>query len=37
MEVIRSKPSDDMRIRGLRARQMLRGDIEGDDLEKYVE
>ena len=37
MEVIRSKLSDDMRIRGLRARQMLRGDIEGDDLEKYVE
>ena len=37
MEVIRSKPSEDMRVRGLRARQMLRGDIEGDDLEKYVE
>ena len=26
-----------MRARGLRAQQMLRGDIEGDDLEKYVE
>ena len=37
MEVIRSKPSEDMRVRGLRARQLLRGDIEGDDLEKYVE
>jgi NADH-quinone oxidoreductase subunit B len=37
VEVIRSKASEDMRIRGLRARQMLRGDIEGDDLEKYVE
>jgi NADH-quinone oxidoreductase subunit B len=37
MEVIRSKPSEDMRVRGLRAQQLLRGDIEGDDLEKYVE
>jgi NADH-quinone oxidoreductase subunit B len=37
MELIRSSASADMRIRGLRARQMLRGDIEGDDLEKYVE
>ncbi|MBA2630349.1 MAG: NADH-quinone oxidoreductase subunit B [Thermoleophilaceae bacterium] len=26
-----------MRVNGLRARQLLRGDIEGDDLEKYVE
>jgi NADH-quinone oxidoreductase subunit B len=37
VEVIRSKASQDMRINGLRARQMLRGDIEGDDLERYVE
>ena len=37
MEVIRSKPSENMRVQGLRARQLLRGDIEGDDLEKYVE
>jgi NADH-quinone oxidoreductase subunit B len=37
VEVIRSKPSEEMRIRGLRAQQMLRGDVEGDDLEKYVE
>ena len=28
---------EDFRIRQLRARQMLRGEIEGDDLEKYVE
>jgi NADH-quinone oxidoreductase subunit B len=39
MEITRTKAksSEDMRIRGLRAQQMLRGDIEGDDLEKYVE
>ncbi len=39
MEVTRTKAKapDDMRIRGLRAQQMLRGYIEGDDLEKYVE
>ncbi len=37
MEVIRSQPSENMRVQGLRARQLLRGDIEGDDLEKYVE
>jgi NADH-quinone oxidoreductase subunit B len=28
---------EDFRIRQLRARQMLRGELEGDDLEKYVE
>ncbi len=33
----RSNGSEDMRVRGLRARQMLRGDVEGDDLERYVE
>ena len=33
----RSDGSEDMRVRGLRARQMLRGDVEGDDLERYVE
>jgi NADH-quinone oxidoreductase subunit B len=31
-----SRP-EDFRIRQLRARQMLRGELEGDDLEKYVE
>jgi NADH-quinone oxidoreductase subunit B len=45
MEVIRQKlgngsgsvdPSD-FRVRQLRARQLLKGDIVGDDLEKYVE
>jgi NADH-quinone oxidoreductase subunit B len=29
--------TDDFRIRQLRARDMLRGDLEGADLEKYVE
>jgi NADH-quinone oxidoreductase subunit B len=37
VEVTRSNGSEDMRVRGLRARQMLRGDVEGDDLERYVE
>jgi NADH-quinone oxidoreductase subunit B len=27
----------DLRVRQLRARQMLRGELEGEDLEKYVE
>ena len=29
--------SQDLRIRQLRARQMLRGELEGEDLERYVE
>ncbi len=40
MEVTRHKitgGADDFRVRQLRARQMLRGDIEGDDLERYVQ
>jgi NADH-quinone oxidoreductase subunit B len=39
MEVTRTKVKapEDLRVRQLRAQQMLRGDIEGDDLEKYVE
>jgi NADH-quinone oxidoreductase subunit B len=43
MEVVRHKIStpdtapDDFRVRQLRARDMLRGDLEGDELEKYVE
>ena len=43
MEVVRSgraRPGEDpadFRQRQLSARQMLRGDIEGDDLERYVE
>jgi NADH-quinone oxidoreductase subunit B len=39
VEVIRQKvrSSDDLRVRQLRAQQMLRGDLEGEDLERYVE
>lgn len=42
MEVTRSSAEgssekDDFRIRQLRARDMLRGDLEGDDLDQYVE
>jgi NADH-quinone oxidoreductase subunit B len=37
MEVTRTKASQDLRVKQLRAQQLLRGDIEGDDLEKYVE
>ena len=29
--------ADDFRIRQLRARDMLRGDIEGEELERHVE
>jgi NADH-quinone oxidoreductase subunit B len=37
MEVTRTKAGGDLRVKQLRAQQLLRGDIEGDDLEKYVE
>src|SRR3954469_7877850 len=41
MEVIRQPlgggNSNDMRIRQARARQLLRGELEGEDLERYVE
>ena len=41
MEVVRTKVAkpgdDDFRQRQLSAQQLLRGDLEGDDLEKYVE
>ena len=43
MEIIRQKlpagaeSSDDFRIRQLRARDMLRGDLEGKELEEYVQ
>jgi NADH-quinone oxidoreductase subunit B len=30
-------PPDDFRIRQLRARDMLRGELEGEELEKYVQ
>jgi NADH-quinone oxidoreductase subunit B len=39
VEIVRREavPPDDFRIRQLRARDMLRGDLEGEDLEKYVQ
>jgi NADH-quinone oxidoreductase subunit B len=38
MELIREPAADasDLRVRQLRARQMLRGELEGEDLEQYV-
>jgi NADH-quinone oxidoreductase subunit B len=36
LEVTRTK-LDDMRVRQLRAQQMLRGDLEGEELEEYVQ
>jgi NADH-quinone oxidoreductase subunit B len=39
VEIVRreAQPPDDFRIRQLRARDMLRGDLEGEDLESYVQ
>jgi NADH-quinone oxidoreductase subunit B len=40
MEVIRrevGEASDDLRVRQLQARQLLQGELEGKDLEEYVE
>jgi NADH-quinone oxidoreductase subunit B len=38
MEIVRrEKAPDDFRVRQLRARDMLRGDLEGEDLDRYVE
>jgi NADH-quinone oxidoreductase subunit B len=42
MEVVRQplnggNGGDDLRIRQARARQLLRGELEGEDLERYVE
>ena len=39
MEIVRREQPEpgDFRIRQLRARDMLRGDLEGDDLEQHVE
>ena len=39
MEVIRQRVDapGDLRVRQLRARQMLRGELEGEDLERYVQ
>ncbi len=37
MEIVRrEKPPSDFRIRQLRSQQMLRGELEGDDLEQHV-
>ena len=36
-EKITAPGGGDFRIRQLRARDMLRGDLEGEQLEKYVE
>ena len=36
MEVSRSKPGDDFRIKQMRAQQMLRGELVDADLEEYV-
>jgi NADH-quinone oxidoreductase subunit B len=37
MEVKRERLPADFRVRQLQARDMLRGDLEGEDLERYVE
>jgi NADH-quinone oxidoreductase subunit B len=37
MEVTRQKLDGDFRIRQLRAQQLLRGELEGDELEEHVE
>jgi NADH-quinone oxidoreductase subunit B len=38
MEIVRrEKAPDDFRVRQLRARDMIRGDLEGDELEQYVQ
>jgi len=39
MEIVRREPAppEDFRIRQLRARDMLRGELEGEELEKYVQ
>jgi len=37
MEIVRrEKAPDDFRVRQMRARDMLRGDLEGEELEEYV-
>jgi NADH-quinone oxidoreductase subunit B len=34
---VKREPLDDFRIKQLQSRDMLRGDLEGEDLERYVE
>ena len=36
MEIVRREKSDDFKIRQRRAQQMLRGELEGDELEQHV-
>jgi len=36
MEIVRRERADDFKIRQRRAQQMLRGELEGDDLEQHV-
>jgi NADH-quinone oxidoreductase subunit B len=36
MEIVRREKQSDFRIRQLKSQQMLRGELEGDDLEQYV-
>ncbi len=37
MEVTRTKVGEDLRVRQLKAQQMLRGELAGRDLDEYVE
>jgi NADH-quinone oxidoreductase subunit B len=38
MEIVRREKADeDFRVRQLRARDMLRGDLEGEELDEYVQ
>jgi NADH-quinone oxidoreductase subunit B len=37
LEIERRTPAGDLRSKQLTAREMLRGELEGDDLERYVE
>jgi NADH-quinone oxidoreductase subunit B len=39
VEIVKREPAepDDFRVRQLRARDLLRGDLDGDDLQKHVE
>ena len=36
MEVTRTKVEGDLRVRQMKAQQLLRGEIEGEDLEREV-
>jgi NADH-quinone oxidoreductase subunit B len=36
MEIVRREKQDDFRVRQLKAQQLLRGELEGDELEQHV-